>query len=173
MTDFDPARAERFTPVDEAVVERWRGISRPGDGMFPSLLGLEVVDVRTDYCRMRLPFRDELLQAGGVVHGGGMASLLDAVVVPAVAAAVERIERAGRGRDAVCSTVDLHVQYLRAMLGGDRAEDAVAEGWVSRRGRRTVFCESEMFAATTGRLVAKSVLTYAVSDPGTVSDPGA
>ena len=165
MTDFDPARAERFAPVDEAVVERWRGISRPGDGMFPSLLGLEVVDVRTDYCRMRLPFRDELLQAGGVVHGGVMASLLDAVVVPAVGA--------GLGRDAVFSTVDLHVQYLRAMFGGDRAEDAVAEGWVIRRGRRTVFCESEMFAATTGRLVAKSVLTYAVSDPGTVSDPGA
>lgn len=158
MTDFDPSRAERFDPVPDEVVERWRKLAVPGDGLFPSFLGLRVVDVRVDYCRMELPFRSELLQAAGVVHGGVVSALLDAVVVPAVGAQL--------GRDAVYSTVDLHVQYLRAMFGGDRAEDAVAEGWVVRRGRRTVFCESEVFGATSGRLVAKSVLTYAVSDPG-------
>ena len=50
-------------------------------------------------------------------------------------------------------------------LSGGRAqhEDVVAEGWVTRRGRTVVFCESEAFGATTGRLVAKSVLTYNVS----------
>ena len=45
----------------------------------------------------------------------------------------------------------------------ENLEDAVAEGWVLRRGRTTVFCESEAFGASTGRLVAKSVLTYNVA----------
>jgi acyl-coenzyme A thioesterase PaaI-like protein len=55
--------------------------------------------------------------------------------------------------------VDLHVQFLSAV----KREDVVAEGWVTKRGRTVVFCESEAFGATTGRLVAKSVLTYNVS----------
>ena len=59
------------------------------------------------------------------------------------------------------STVDLHVQFLDAL----RDEDAVAEGWVVRQGRRTVFGESEARAATSGRLVAKAVLTYSVRVP--------
>jgi uncharacterized protein (TIGR00369 family) len=122
------------------------------------LLGIEVEDIRRDYCRMRLPFRDELLQAAGFVHGGAIASLLDHVVVPAVGAVLEP--------DAQYSTVDMHVQFMRGIVGGDRAEDAVAEGWVTRRGRRTVFCEAEAFGGTSGDVLAKSVLTYAVSTPG-------
>ena len=52
---------------------------------------------------------------------------------------------------------------MRGIVGGDRAEDAIAEGWVTRRGRRTVFCEAEAFGSVTGDLLAKSVLTYAIS----------
>ena len=158
MTDFDPARAERFAPLDPDTTARWMRFGRTGTTTYPALLGLEVLDARVDYCRMRLPFRPELLQAAGLVHGGAIASLLDAVLVPAVGAVLDR--------RANYSTVDLHVQFLRAIQGGDRAEDAVAEGWVVRRGRRTVFCESEAFGADSGRLVAKAVLTYAVSSPG-------
>jgi acyl-coenzyme A thioesterase PaaI-like protein len=54
------------------------------------------------------------------------------------------------------------VQYIGAV----KDEDVVAEGWVTKRGRRVVFCESEAVGATSGRLIAKSVLTYNVS-PGT------
>lgn len=158
MNDFDPTRSERFDPLDPDTVARWMRFGRTGSTTYPALLGLEVEEVRTDYCRMRLPFRPELLQAAGLVHGGAIASLLDAVLVPAVGAVLER--------GASYSTVDLHVQFLRAIQGGDRAEDALAEGWVVRRGRRTVFCESEAFGADTGRLVAKAVLTYAVTPAG-------
>jgi acyl-coenzyme A thioesterase PaaI-like protein len=59
----------------------------------------------------------------------------------------------------------MHVQFIRAIRSGAEAQDAVAEGWVTRRGRRTVFCESEAFGASSGELLAKSVLTYAVSPP--------
>ena len=155
---FRSVRAESFESLDDATTERWMRFGRSGTTTFPMLLGLVVEDVRRDYCRMRLPFRDELLQAGGFVHGGALSSLLDHVMVPTVGAVLDR--------DAVYSTVDMHVQFIRGIAGGDRAEDAIAEGWITRRGRRTVFGESEAFGAESGRLLAKGVLTYAVSDPG-------
>ena len=34
-----------------------------------------------------------------------------------------------------------------------------------QRGRTTVFCESELLGATSGKLIARSVLTYNVSTP--------
>lgn len=119
--------------------------------VFPSLVGLVVEAVRVDYCRMRLPFRPELLQAGGAVHGGAIATLLDSVVVPAVGAVLDA--------DARFATVDMHVQFLAALVD----DDAVAEGWVVQRGRTTAFCESEARAAGSGRVLARSLLTFHIA----------
>ncbi len=156
MTGFKSTRAASYELLDATTTERWMKFGKSGTTTFPMLLGLEVEDIRVDYCRMRLPFRDELLQAAGVMHGGAIASLLDQVMVPAVGAVIER--------GVNYSTVDMHVQFMRGIVAS-APEDAVAEGWVTRRGRRTVFCEAEAFGATTGDLLAKSVLTYAVSAP--------
>ena len=72
---------------------------------------------------MRMVFRPELMHAGGIMHGGAIASLLDSVLVPAIGSALPEGSR--------YSTVDLHVQYMEALVD----DDAVAEGWVVRRGR--------------------------------------
>jgi uncharacterized protein (TIGR00369 family) len=144
-------RSDGFEPLPADVARRWMQFATGEAVLFPRLLGVVVEDVRVDYCRMRLPFKPELLQLEGVVHGGAIASLLDMVVVPAVGAMLERGAR--------FSTVDLHVQFIRAA----RDEDIVAEGWVTRRGRSVVFCESEAVGATSGKVLAKSVLTYNVA----------
>jgi uncharacterized protein (TIGR00369 family) len=144
-------RADRYQTLPDTDAVRWARFGKAESVNFPTLLGFVVEEVRLDYCRMRLPFRTELLQGGGIVHGGAISSLLDTVVVPAVGSALDESSR--------YATVDLHVQFLGAV----KHEDVVAEGWVTRRGRTVVFCESEAFGATTGRLVAKSVLTYNVS----------
>ncbi len=146
-------RADGFAAASDEIVQRW---SKYGDWerlYFPSLIGMRIEEVRTDYCRMRLPFRDVLEQPAGVVHGGAIASLLDSVVVPAVGGAY--------GADARLSTVDMHVQYMSALV----RDDLVAEGWIVRRGRTIVFCESEARAATTDRIVARALLTFNVSLP--------
>ena len=145
------SRAEQFAELDTATQERWKKFGRWDKVLYPTLLGLTVEEVRVDYCRMRMAYRPELEQPAGLVHGGAIASLLDSVVVPAVGAAY--------GRDARYSTVDMHVQYISAVV----KQDVVAEGWIVRRGRSVVFCESEAINAVTGKLVAKSVLTYNVS----------
>ena len=147
------SRADQHAPLPADVAERWSGFGHWEETYFPGLLGLLVEDVRTDYCRMRLPYRPEIQQPAGVVHGGAIASLLDSVVVPAIGAAY--------GPDARYSTVDMHVQYLSALV----QEDAIAEGWIVKRGRTVVFCEAEALGATSGKLIARSILTYNVRVP--------
>ena len=145
------SRAEQFAELDEETQARWKKFGRWDKVLYPTLLGLTVEEVRVDYCRMRMAYRPELEQPAGLVHGGAIASLLDSVVVPAVGAAY--------GPDARYSTVDMHVQFISAVI----KQDVVAEGWIVRRGRSVVFCESEAINAVTGKLVAKSVLTYNIS----------
>jgi uncharacterized protein (TIGR00369 family) len=145
------SRAQGHAPLSDEVAARWAKFGREDAELYVNMLGLLVEDIRTDYCRMRMPFRESLNQAAGIVHGGAIASLLDSVVVPVVGSAY--------GRDARFSTVDMHVQFLSALA----REDAVAEGWIVKRGRSTVFCESEVVGATSGKMIARSVLTYNVS----------
>jgi uncharacterized protein (TIGR00369 family) len=153
MSTHTTDRAERFSPLPSSDAQRWSRFGRGDDELFVNLLGLIVEEVRVDYCRMRMPFRPVLRQAAGVVHGGAIAGLLDSVVVPVVGGTLPQ--------DARFSTVDMHVQYLSALID----EDAVAEGWTVKRGRTTVFCEAEVVGATSGKLIARSMLTYNVSIP--------
>jgi uncharacterized protein (TIGR00369 family) len=145
------SRAETFEPLPPEVAARWSRFATGERIYYPQLLGIIVEEVRVDYCRMRLPHRPEIDQAAGLVHGGAIAGLLDAVMVPAVGAAY--------GPGARFSTVDMHVQFMSAVM----AEDIVAEGWITRRGRSVVFCESEAVVAATGKIAARSILTYNVS----------
>ncbi len=144
------SRAEQFAPLANGVAGYWRTFGNWKRPYFSSLVGLVVEEVRTDYCRMRLPYRAELEQPAGVVHGGAIATLLDTVVVPAIGAAYRL--------DAIYATVDMHIQFLSAV----RKDDLVAEGWIVKRGRTAVFCEAEAVNATTGHVAARSVLTYNV-----------
>lgn len=145
------SRAEQFDLLPDDVAARWLKFGSWDRIFYPSFLGMTVQEVRADYCRMLMQYKPELDQPQGLVHGGAIASLLDAVVVPAVGAAY--------GREVRFSTVDMHVQYMSAA----KQEDLIAEGWVTKRGRSVVFCESEAIGASSGKVVARSVLTYNVS----------
>ncbi len=147
------SRAEQFKPLTDDAAERWSKFGTWDRPFFPTHVGLSVLEVRHDYCRMHLAFSPQLEQAAGLVHGGAIATALDHVVVPAVGSAYTAEHR--------FSTVDMHVQYLSALIH----EDGIVEGWVVKRGRTTVFCESELVGATSGKLIARSVLTYNVSTP--------
>ena len=145
------SRAEQFDLLPDDVAARWLKFGSWDRIFYPSFLGMTVQEVRADYCRMLMQYKPELDQPQGLVHGGAIASLLDAVVVPAVGAAY--------GREVRFSTVDMHVQYMSAA----KQEDLIAEGWVTKRGRSVVFCESEAIGTSSGKVVARSVLTYNVS----------
>ena len=76
--------ADRFPPLPADRANRWKRWGRWDTTYFSTFVGLEVEELRTDYARLRLPYRPELNQPAGVVHGGAIATLIDTVVIPAV-----------------------------------------------------------------------------------------
>jgi uncharacterized protein (TIGR00369 family) len=144
------SRAERYPPIDPVIAERWSRWSKGDQMVFPKLTGLVVEELRVDYCRVRLPFRPDLLQAHGIVHGGAIATLMDGALVPAVGAPY--------GKGVRYFTTDLHVQYITGVTEGD----VVAEAWVVKRGRSLVFGEAEAWSVPTGDVVARCVATFHV-----------
>lgn len=141
--------AGRFEPLSADRAARWSSFPERDRAIFPTIVGLKVEEIKADYARMRLPFRPELEQPAGVVHGGAIATLIDTVVVPAVGGAYDV--------PVAMLTLSITVNFVGAVIG----EDTVAEGWVERRGRATVFCRVE--ARTAGRgLVATASLVYTV-----------
>lgn len=146
------SRADQYEPLGSTVAEAWAHFPHwEGKTYFVNIVGLEVEELRTDYARMTMPFREENLQAAGLMHGGAIATLIDTVVVPAIGA--------GLPEGSLWSTIELHVQYHRPLLS-----DAVAEGWVTKRGRSIVFTQAEVKDAE-GRVVATGTATYSVKTP--------
>lgn len=146
------SRADQFEPLDPSVAEAWSHFPHwEGKTYFVNIVGLELEELRTGYARMTMPFREANLQAAGLMHGGAIATLIDTVVVPAIGA--------GLPEGSLWSTIELHVQYHRPLLS-----DAVAEGWVTKRGRSIVFTQAEVKNAE-GRVVATGTATYSVKTP--------
>lgn len=143
----DPDSYDVLPPERDVLWQRYGKGDRP---LFVKLVGLSVAEVRLDYCRLSLPFRPELLQAGGAVHGGVLATLIDTACVPAVGS--------GFTEARPYSTIDLHIQYL----GAAGQDDLVAAAWVTKRGRSIVFCDAAV-ETSSGKAVAKGSLTFKVS----------
>ncbi|WP_436794119.1 PaaI family thioesterase [Actinospongicola halichondriae] len=142
-------RADQFETLPEDKLAPWRNFANwPGRTYFPSLVGLQVEEMRRDYCRMRLPYRTELDQPAGVVHGGALATLMDTVVVPAIGTAY--------GPEVQFVTVNMNINYVGAVTQAD----TIAEGWVTRRGRTMAYCRAE--ATSNGKLVMEGSLVYAI-----------
>lgn len=153
MTAPDLApNAARFPEAAPEVIARWSKFPHWDRTYFPNVVGLELEEVRTDYARMRLPYRDELTQPAGVVHGGAIATLIDTVVVPAVGQAYPA--------DWAYFTIQMDVRYRSAIA----QHDAVAEGWVEQRGRTLIFCRAEVRTAD-GTIAADGTLTYTIRPP--------
>jgi uncharacterized protein (TIGR00369 family) len=130
--------------MEADVTTEFRGQPEP----FFTLLGLQIVAVRPDFCRMRLPFRSELRTAGEVVHGGVIASLIDSAGVVAVWSNVPPDITRG-------ATASMTVHYLAAA----EAVDLIAEAQVIRRGRSIAFVDIEV-RAPTGEQIARGSLVY-------------
>jgi uncharacterized protein (TIGR00369 family) len=106
--------------------------------------------------RLRVPVRDELRNAPGApVHGGVLATLVDAAVGGALgtygSAASGGVDQA---------TLDLNVTFVAAAKG----EALFAEGKILRRGRSVAFGETRV-TDSAGTLVAIGRATYMIIQP--------
>jgi len=119
-------------------------------------LGIEVVDVREAWARLRVDVRDDLRNAPGApVHGAVYAALVDAAVGCALAT-VNTESAGGVGQ----TTLDLNVSYLAAARG----PTVFAEGTLLRRGRTVAFGEVRV-TDDAGALLAVGRATYLILPP--------
>lgn len=120
---------------------------------FARALGLRVEELHDGYCRVRLSVRPEHRNTGvRVVHGGVLATLVDAAVGGATLSLQESdADYAGQ------TTVELTISYLSPALG----DELVAEGRLSKRGRTLAFGDAEVRDGD-GTLVAKGQAIYMV-----------
>jgi len=113
------------------------------------LLQIHLDQIDTGFARFRMPFRKELTQGYGVVHGGAIATLADTAVAYALMTLIRPGERV--------TTAEFKINFFSAVTGGEM----ISEARVVHSGKRLVVADMEV-KDQTGELIAKGMATYAV-----------
>jgi len=108
---------------------------------FMAFIGAEIAVVEPGYCEIHLPYRTELTQQHGYVHGGAMATLADNAAGYAAFSLMPA--------DASVLTVEYKLNIMRPGLG-DRM---TARARVIKPGRTITVVESNVFGAKDGKEV--------------------
>ena len=115
-------------------------------------LGMEVVTLEPGHSKLKLPFRHELTQPMGIMHGGAIAAIADSAVAVALIQMVPA--------DTRFTTIELKINYLRPVSEGT----LWAEGTILHAGRRTALGEVNL-TNDAGKLVGKALATYMLIRP--------
>jgi uncharacterized protein (TIGR00369 family) len=127
---------------------------------FAKLLGIELDSQEPGHAVMSMKIRDEHKQNHGVVHGGGVAALIDSAMALAIMPMLAEDERT--------TTVDLTIHYLRPLTEGT----ARASARVIRAGRRVITVSAELFDHKE-RLAATALSSYLrISNADNTNYPG-
>lgn len=119
--------------------------------LFYRHLGLELDSLADGKSAIRLPFRKEYGNTRGEVHGGAVATLVDAAMSQAVRSTVEQGARV--------ATISMTVNYLAPAVG-----DLLCRGMVVRGGRSLSFVEAEVLDGS-GNVVCRASAAYRAGAP--------
>lgn len=86
------------------------------DFPFFNLIGFELLDFGPAWSKTRIAFRPDLCNPNGVIHGGVLATLIDAGITQAMLM-TDEYQRVRETKGAMTS-VDLRVRYLRPLASG-------------------------------------------------------
>jgi uncharacterized protein (TIGR00369 family) len=112
-------------------------------------LGLQLDYLQDGQSAIRLPFQKHFGNTRGEVHGGAVASLVDAVMSQAVRSTVEMGVKV--------ATITMTLSYLAPAHG-----ELLGKGKVVKSGRSLIFAEAEITDAQ-GKAVCRASATYRVS----------
>ncbi len=126
-------------------------MSQPVNRPFYRHLGLEVVETGDGRAHVRMPANPDLLNGRGEVHGGAIATLLDA--------ALSNAARAGLPAGYSSATIQFVSHYL---IPGRGTLDC--HGQALRAGRSVVTAEAKVFDQE-GQLVATGIGTFKAFAP--------
>lgn len=139
MNPHAPSPALEFQPSDPDFAARVRASFGRQKAMV--LIGAALTTVEPGRCEIELPFRDDLTQQKGFVHGGIIGMIADSAcgyaaytLMPAHASLVT-------------------VEYKINVLAPGRGEKLVARGSVIRPGRTLSITRGEVYAEADGRSI--------------------
>lgn len=135
--------------TDESLIE----LIAPDSVAYWTTLGIVVDEAERGRVRLRLPMRDALgTRRPDVMHGGAIASLIDAAAGAATSTLRQPDDETWTGQ----ATTDMNVTFLNAATG-----DVVAESNVLRSSRSLAFVGVEV-RSEDGTLVAAGRATYTI-----------
>ncbi|MCJ7664532.1 MAG: PaaI family thioesterase [Desulfobacterales bacterium] len=117
-------------------------------------IGVEVLEAEDGFARVKLPYRAELTNPAGKLHGGAIATAADTSMAVAVGSVLG--ELGGPGRH---STVKLEIKYKASVTDGE----IIVEAKVTRRKPR-VFLGEAVAKDSNGQVVAIAKATFMVRD---------
>lgn len=124
---------------------------------FTKFVGLQIEELREGYCRSRLPRRPELLNQGGIIHGGLYAVVADHTTGVAASTCVGEEQRV------------LTAEYKLNILRPGDCDALVTIGTVIKRGSRLIIGEGKVYGEKDGgeqELLSVSLFTFAVVPRG-------
>ncbi len=118
---------------------------------YAAALGISIERISDGHAVLAMPFKEELVTMGDVVHGGAISTLIDTAATVA-AWATDEVPESPAG-----ATVSLSINFVAAA----RSVDLRAEARVVRRGRR--LSNIEVHATDPdGKLLAHGIATYSL-----------
>ncbi|MEZ4826682.1 MAG: PaaI family thioesterase [Bacteroidia bacterium] len=116
-------------------------------------LGLKVLEIRDGYCKMMIPYREEVLGDFRFKrwHGGIIATAMDSVGGATAMTTVTSPEDK-------LATIDIRVDYLR----GTSPEPLIVTGYLVRSGNRIISTRMEAWQEDEKKLVAEARAMFSV-----------
>jgi uncharacterized protein (TIGR00369 family) len=115
---------------------------------FMHFIGLVPESIAPAYARTSLPWRADLTNSRGDVHGGTLMSVLDFTLSAAARGSADGTEG--------MATIDMNTSFLSPGTG-----DLVIEARCLRKGASIAFCDGEVRRAD-GELVARATATFKI-----------
>ncbi|HEX9949655.1 MAG TPA: PaaI family thioesterase, partial [Thermodesulfobacteriota bacterium] len=112
-------------------------------------LGVKVLEVGDGFARIKLPYRPELTNPAGKLHGGAIATAADTAMAVAIGEVL--------GGPARHSTVKLEIRYKASVTDGE----IIAEAKVMRR-KQKIFLGEAVIKNGHGQVVAIAKATFMV-----------
>ena len=118
---------------------------------FGKHLGIEILEVGEGVARLKMPYRHELTNPAGNLHGGAIATVADSAMAVAIGSIL--------GTPARHFTVKLEMRYKAAVTDGE----IIAEATVTRRKQR-LFLGEAVVTNGDGKIIAMATGTFMVRD---------
>jgi acyl-CoA thioesterase len=140
---------ERREPSGEVDLQEVTAVVQQSG--YYQLLGMEILEVKPGYSRLRVRFRQDLTHGGGVGHGGVMASLADSCIACALLGMMENPAQLR------LSTIEMKLNYFRPFKEGEM----IAEGRIIQKGSAIAVGEMDVHDGE-GTAYGKGIATYRI-----------